>query len=55
MGAKQLRVCGDSLIVTSLVVGTYQAKDISLQKYLAKVKELAKEFEQFAVRYVPRE
>ena len=33
-------ICSDSQIVTSQVFGMYQAKDLLLQRYLARVKEL---------------
>ena len=35
--------------------GTYQAKDILLQKYLVKVKDLMKSFDDTEVQHVPRE
>ena len=41
--------------MTLQVAGTYQAKDVLLQKYLIKVKELAKDFKQFEVKHVPRD
>ncbi|XP_072078080.1 uncharacterized protein [Arachis hypogaea] len=34
---------------------TYQARDSLLQKYLEKVKELSKQFEEVTVQHVPRE
>nr|XP_025647465.1 uncharacterized protein LOC112742447 [Arachis hypogaea] len=51
----RLEVCSDSQVVTSQVNGSYQARDSLLQKYLEKVKELAKQFEEVAVQHVPRE
>ena len=41
--------------MTSQVIGTYQAKDALLQRYLLKVKELVKEFSDIDFRHVPRE
>ena len=41
--------------MTSQVIGTYQAKDALLQRYLLKVKELVKEFSDIEFRHVPRE
>ena len=43
--ATRLTICSDSQIVTSQVIGAYQAKDTLPQKYLAKVKELVKKFD----------
>ncbi|XP_025669999.1 uncharacterized protein [Arachis hypogaea] len=55
VGATRLEVCSDSQVVTSQVNGSYQARDSLLQKYLEKVKELAKQFEEVAIQHVPRE
>ena len=38
----------------SQVAGTYQAKDMLLQKYLAKVQGLIEIFEVYEIRHVPR-
>ncbi|XP_016166860.1 uncharacterized protein LOC107609409 [Arachis ipaensis] len=54
-GATRLEVCSDSQVVTSQVNGSYQARDSLLQKYLEKVKELSKQFEEVTVQHVPRE
>ncbi|XP_016199824.1 uncharacterized protein LOC107640836 [Arachis ipaensis] len=53
--ATRLEVCSDSQIVTSQVNGSYQARDLLLQKYLERVKELSKQFEEVMVQHVPRE
>ncbi|XP_072087354.1 uncharacterized protein [Arachis hypogaea] len=55
VGAKRLEVCSDSQVVTSQVNGSYQARDSLLQKYLERVKELSKQFEEVMVQHVPRE
>ncbi|XP_025670557.1 uncharacterized protein [Arachis hypogaea] len=55
VGDTRLEVCSDSEVVTSQVNGSYQARDSLLQKYLEKVKELSKQFEEVAVQHVPRE
>ncbi|XP_072058189.1 uncharacterized protein [Arachis hypogaea] len=55
VGATRLEVCSDSLVVTSQVNGSYQARDSLLQKYLEKVKELSKQFEEVTIQHVPRE
>ncbi|XP_072071984.1 uncharacterized protein [Arachis hypogaea] len=55
VGATRLEVCNDSQIVTSQVNGSYQAIDSLLQKYLERVKELSKQFEEVTVQQVLRE
>ncbi|XP_025664656.1 uncharacterized protein [Arachis hypogaea] len=55
VGATRLKVCSDSQVITAQVNGSYQARDSLLQKYLEKVKELTKQFEEVAVQHVPRE
>ncbi|XP_016167896.1 uncharacterized protein LOC107610350 [Arachis ipaensis] len=55
VGATRLEVCSDSQIVTSQVNGSYQARESLLQKYLERVKELSKQFEEVTVQHVPRE
>ena len=55
VGVHRLLICSDSQVVTSQVIGTYQAKDALLQRYLIKVKELVKEFSDIEFRHVPRE
>ncbi|XP_072054477.1 uncharacterized protein [Arachis hypogaea] len=54
VGATRLEVCSDSQVITSQVNGTYQARDSLLQKYLEKVKELSKQFEEVTIQHVPR-
>ena len=41
--------------MTLQVTRTYQAKDILMQKYLAKVKDLINKLEAYKIQYVPRE
>ncbi|XP_072081107.1 uncharacterized protein [Arachis hypogaea] len=55
VGATRIEVCSDSQVVTSQVNGTYQARDPLLQKYLEKVKELSKQFEEVTIQHVSRE
>ncbi|XP_072087050.1 uncharacterized protein [Arachis hypogaea] len=55
VGATRLEVCSDSQVVTAQVNGSYQARDSLLQKYLERVKELSKQFEEVAVQHVLRE
>nr|XP_025628821.1 uncharacterized protein LOC112722056 [Arachis hypogaea] len=55
VGAARMEVCSDSQVVTSQVNGSYQARDPLLQKYLEKVRELTREFQEVTVQHVPRE
>ncbi|XP_025703407.1 uncharacterized protein [Arachis hypogaea] len=55
VGATRLEVCSDSQVVISQVNASYQARDSLLQKYLEKVKELSKQFEEVTIQHVPRE
>ncbi|XP_072084437.1 uncharacterized protein [Arachis hypogaea] len=55
VGATRLEVCSDSQVVTVQVNGSYKARDSLLQKYLERVKELSKQFEEVTVQHVPRE
>ncbi|XP_072088153.1 uncharacterized protein [Arachis hypogaea] len=55
VGATRLEVCSDSQVITSQANGSYQARDSLLQKYLEKVKELSKTFEEVMIRHIPRE
>ncbi|XP_025661750.1 uncharacterized protein [Arachis hypogaea] len=55
IGATRLEVCSDSQVVTSQVNGSYQARDPLLQKYLEKVRELTRDFQEVTVQHVPRE
>ncbi|XP_025661266.1 uncharacterized protein [Arachis hypogaea] len=54
VGATRLEICSDSQVVTAQVNGSYQARDSLLQKYLERVKELGKQFEEVTVQHVPR-
>ncbi|XP_072080951.1 uncharacterized protein [Arachis hypogaea] len=55
VGATRLEVCSDSQVVTSQVNGSYQARDLLLQRYLEKVRELTRQFQEITVQHVPRE
>ncbi|XP_025652914.1 uncharacterized protein [Arachis hypogaea] len=55
VGAMRLEICSDSQVVTSQVIRSYQARDSLLQKYLEKVRELSKLFEEVTIQHVPRE
>ncbi|XP_016178506.1 uncharacterized protein LOC107620940 [Arachis ipaensis] len=55
VGVTRLEVCSDSQVVTSQVNGSYQARDPLLQKYLEKVRELTRQFQEVTVQHVSRE
>ncbi|XP_072071792.1 uncharacterized protein [Arachis hypogaea] len=55
VGATRLEVCSDSQVITSQVNESYQARDPLLQKYLEKVRELTRQFQEITVQHVPRE
>ncbi|XP_072071787.1 uncharacterized protein [Arachis hypogaea] len=55
VGVTRMEVCSDSQVVTSQVNGSYQARDPLLQKYLEKVRELTRQFQEVTVQHVPRE
>ncbi|XP_072066700.1 uncharacterized protein [Arachis hypogaea] len=55
VGATKVEVCSDSQVVTSQVNGSYQARDLLLQKYLEKVKEITSQFQEVIIQHVPRE
>ena len=54
VGVTKLTICSDSRIVTSQVSGMYQAKDLLLQKYLTRVKELMGRINTSDIRHIPR-
>ena len=55
IGVTRFTICSDSQIVTLQVTTTYRAKDILMQKYLAKVKDWINKLEAYKIWYVPRE
>ncbi|XP_016195201.1 uncharacterized protein LOC107636192 [Arachis ipaensis] len=55
VGATRLEVCSDSQVITSQVNESYQARDPLLQKYLEKVRELTRQFQEITVQHIPRE
>ncbi|XP_072074144.1 uncharacterized protein [Arachis hypogaea] len=55
VGASRVEVSSDSQTITSQISGSYQARDALLEKYLEKVKELCKNFEEVTIQHVPRE
>ncbi|KAJ9536552.1 hypothetical protein OSB04_un000251 [Centaurea solstitialis] len=54
LGAKQLHVRSDSLLVVNQVNGDFQAKDSKMMSYLKAVKDRIARFEQFLIEQIPR-
>ncbi|XP_057734574.1 uncharacterized protein LOC130950023 [Arachis stenosperma] len=55
VGASRMEVCSNSQVVTSQVNGSYQVRDLLLQKCLEKVRELSNQFEEITIQHLPRE
>ncbi|KAJ9560505.1 hypothetical protein OSB04_005665 [Centaurea solstitialis] len=55
LGAKQLHVRSDSLLVTNQVNGEFQAKDSKMMMYLQATKERIARFESFLIEQIPRD
>ena len=54
-GVERLLVEGDSQLIVRHINGQYQCREESLKKFLNAVKEEAKLFEHFEIRFIPRE
>ncbi|GJS08259.1 reverse transcriptase domain-containing protein [Tanacetum coccineum] len=54
MGVKNLQANVDSRLVANQVNGLYTAKESGMVQYLNKVKTLAKSFEEFSIKQIPR-
>ncbi|KAK8942837.1 hypothetical protein KSP39_PZI008806 [Platanthera zijinensis] len=55
LGVHDVEVLTDSLVVASQINGEFEARDPTLQRYLAKVKGVVGTFQTFSIRHVPRE
>ncbi|KAJ9542391.1 hypothetical protein OSB04_028897 [Centaurea solstitialis] len=55
LGAKQLHVRSDSLLVVNQVNGDFQAKDSKMMSYLKAVKDRVARFEHFLIEQIPRD
>ncbi|KAJ9542222.1 hypothetical protein OSB04_028728 [Centaurea solstitialis] len=55
LGAKQLHVRSDSLLVTNQVNGEFQEKDSKMMMYLQATKEQIARFESFSIEQIPRD
>ncbi|XP_061339596.1 uncharacterized protein LOC133286219 [Gastrolobium bilobum] len=54
LGARKLQIYSDLQLVTSQIVGSYQAKGPLLAKYMDSARQLMAEFEQVEVSHIPR-
>ncbi|KAJ9544420.1 hypothetical protein OSB04_024127 [Centaurea solstitialis] len=55
LGAKQLHVRSDSLLVVNQINGDFQAKDSKMMNYLKAVKDRIARFEYFLIEQIPRD
>ncbi|XP_071906208.1 uncharacterized protein [Coffea arabica] len=54
LGARSLKVFSDSQLIVNQVWGSYEVKEGTLKRYVAKTHELKGLFEQFALEQIPR-
>ncbi|GKF38127.1 reverse transcriptase domain-containing protein [Tanacetum coccineum] len=54
MGVQNLQANVDSKLIVNQVNGVYVAKELSMIKYLEKVKNLANAFKEFSIKQIPR-
>nr|XP_027093651.1 uncharacterized protein LOC113714052 [Coffea arabica] len=54
LGAQQIHVRSDSQLVVRQVLGEYEAKEKTMQRYLSKVHQLIAYFESFEIQRIPR-
>ncbi|XP_027165899.1 uncharacterized protein LOC113765851 [Coffea eugenioides] len=54
LGAQRIHVRSDSQLVVCQVLGEYEAKDETMQRYLSKVHQLTAYFESFEIQRIPR-
>jgi ribonuclease HI len=52
---KDITVYTDSQLVANQVTGAYKIKNMTLFKYVRRVKEIVSNFEHFTIQYIPRE
>ncbi|XP_070004427.1 uncharacterized protein [Nicotiana sylvestris] len=51
----QIIIKSDSQLVVNQILGTYTAREASMQQYLEKVRELIKQFQDWKIRQIPRD
>ncbi|XP_027099188.1 uncharacterized protein [Coffea arabica] len=54
LGVRSIKVYSDSQLIVNQVWGSYEVKEGTLRKYVAKTRELKGLFEQFALEQIPR-
>jgi ribonuclease HI len=52
---KKVSVYTDSLLVTNQIHGKYKVKNTKLRKYVEETKNIIRNFNSFALKYIPRE
>jgi ribonuclease HI len=52
---KKVSVYTDSLLVTNQIHGKYKVKNTKLRKYVEEIKNIIRNFNSFALKYIPRE
>jgi ribonuclease HI len=55
LGATKITLCSHSQLVVSQIQGEYQARELLLQRYLAKLKETLLGIFKFEIKHIPRE
>ncbi|XP_070005986.1 uncharacterized protein [Nicotiana sylvestris] len=55
LGINQIIIKSDSQLVVNQMLGTYTAKEVRMQQYLAKVWDLIKQFQTWKVTLIPRD
>ncbi|KAK8923593.1 hypothetical protein KSP39_PZI019849 [Platanthera zijinensis] len=55
LGVHDVKVFTDSMVVASQINGEFEAREPTLQRYLAKVKGIIGGFQTFSIQHVPRE
>ncbi|KAK8954187.1 hypothetical protein KSP39_PZI001996 [Platanthera zijinensis] len=55
LGVHDVKVLTDSMVVASQINGEFEAREPTLQGYLAKVKGIIGGFQNFSIQHVPRE
>ncbi|XP_071926220.1 uncharacterized protein [Coffea arabica] len=54
LGVRSIKVYSDSQLIVNQVWGSYEVKEGTMRKYVAKTRELKGLFEQFALEQIPR-
>lgn len=54
LNVDQMVAHSDSQLIVNQVLGTYEAKDEKMAKYLARVKKMLSNFNEVKIRRIPR-